>query len=67
MTFTIKEQVHVDIRIDGVTIEEDFAPGDHDLPDAIADLLVSQGIAAPSTKKSKISPVIVDPEPTPEA
>lgn len=42
---TIKEQVHVDLRIDGITISEDFAPGDVEVLEPVADLLVSQGLA----------------------
>lgn len=42
---TITEQVHVDIRIDGETISSDFTPGNVEVSEHIADLLISQGVA----------------------
>lgn len=42
---TVADAVHVDIRIDGVTIELDLAAGDADVEQAVADLLIAQGLA----------------------
>jgi hypothetical protein len=50
---TINEPVHVEIRIDGTTIERDFTTGDVDVEQPIADLLIAQGLAAPASKGSK--------------
>lgn len=44
-TISITEQVHVDIRIDGVTISNDFAPGITEVEQPVADLLIAQGLA----------------------
>lgn len=68
MAYTITEAVHVDIRIDGETISADYAPGDVDLPQPIADLLVAQGLATPtavSSGKKKADPAPADSTPTP--
>ena len=66
---TIQEQVHVDIRIDGETIDQDLTAGDHLVEDAVGELLIAQGIAtiavdAPTktTKKTESTP-----KETPEA
>lgn len=70
---TINEPVHVEIRIDGATIERDFTAGDVDVEQPIADLLIAQGLAAPASKGSKnvqTKPVVDETpiaEPTPEA
>lgn len=53
MSYNLPEAVHVDMRVDGETISKDFGPGVVDLPQPVADLLVSQGLATQSTSKSK--------------
>lgn len=51
MAYTISEAVHVSTTVDGESVELDFTPGDIDLPEAVADLLVAQGIATPVAAK----------------
>lgn len=59
MTYTISDKVHVDLRVDGKTISEDFGPGDVELPPAVAELLLAQGLATETsakTSKTKSTP-----------
>jgi len=64
MNYTITEQVHVDIRIDGQTISADYTPGDIEIPIEIGDLLIAQGLAtlAPATGKKSKSTEPTNPE-----
>lgn len=55
MNYTIAEQVHIDIRIDGKTISADYSPGDVELPIEIGELLISQGLATPAAAPAKKS------------
>lgn len=50
---TIAEAVHVSTTIDGEHIDRDLAAGNVDVEQAIADLLIAQGLAVPATKGSK--------------
>lgn len=63
---TIIDAVHVDIRIDGETHELDLAAGDIVVADAVADLLIAQGLATSATAKGskKTSPAEPAVEPT---
>jgi len=54
---TIAEAVHVSITIDGTITDLDLAAGTVDVEPAVADLLITQGLAAPATKGSKTTEV----------
>lgn len=60
MAYTLNDKVHVDLRVDGNTISEDFGPGDVELPEAVAVLLVGQGLATASKTKSTKSTTITE-------
>lgn len=62
MKYTLSETVNVDIRIDGQDASATYEAGDHELPPAIAELLVAQGFAseAVTAKKSKTSEPTTD-------
>jgi uncharacterized protein YuzE len=56
MAYTIKENVRVDMRVNGETISVELEAGEQKLEPAIAELLVAQGIAVeskPKTSKTK--------------
>jgi hypothetical protein len=55
MSYTLSEAVHVAIVLDGQAQEFDYPAGDVELPDAVAELLVSQGFATPAVAASKKS------------
>lgn len=76
----ITEQVHVDIRVDGETISEDFTAGVVEVIQPVADLLVAQGIAhfamaadaevpsaKPAKKTSSASAAVADTNTTTES
>lgn len=69
ITITLIEQVHIDVRLDGKTIEQDLTAGDHSVPLAIAELLIAQGFATVTTAggKKKTTEPVVDPEPIQES
>lgn len=52
MSHTLKEAVHVTMTVDGADFSVDYAAGDVDLPQPIADLLVAQGLATVTKAKS---------------
>lgn len=52
MTHTLKQAVTVDLRVDGETYADTYGPGNVDLPEPVAELLESLGVAEP-TKGSK--------------
>lgn len=54
---TTTEAVHVSTVIDGKTIEIDLAAGESVVEQAIADLLITQGLASTAGKKSAPAPV----------
>ena len=54
--YTITEDVHVDIRVDGETIALDLPAGDHDLHPAVAELLTAQGVATPAVAAEPAKP-----------
>lgn len=58
-TYTLKEQVHVDLRVNGEDLSGDFGPGEIELPEAVAEHLVGLGLATPTTAKkaAKSTPV----------
>lgn len=68
MSYTMKDAVHVDLRVGETDYSGDFGPGDVDLPGPVADLLVAQGFASLTTSKSKASKASTDStDSTPEA
>lgn len=62
---TINEAVHISTVIDGEIIDLDLTPGDIDLHDVIADLLITQGHASPAGKTSKKTSSAAPVEETP--
>ncbi|HAM24922.1 MAG TPA: hypothetical protein DCM51_05125 [Actinobacteria bacterium] len=52
MAKNLNEKVHVDLRVDGVDLTGDFAPGD-DLPAPVAELLEAQGFIVEGKAKTK--------------
>lgn len=59
--FTIIQAAHVDIRIDGETLELDVKPGDTELDPRVGEVLVAQGIAQLSTGKTSKPSASTDP------
>lgn len=71
MRVILSESVFVSTVADGVVIEGRWDAGDQDVPDAVADLLIRQGIAvlhpeqpAPVVDEGDVPPA--DPDPTDE-
>lgn len=60
MSYTIKEAVFVDIRVNGEDLSKSYEPGTTELPEAVANVLVAQGIAVESTAKSKTSKPVTE-------
>ena len=54
--YTIKEPVHIDVRVDGATIAEDYKPGVVELHPAVAEVLVAQGIASIAIAEPEAEP-----------
>lgn len=53
MAHKISEALHLTMTdASGAAVELDLAPGDVDLAPEVADLLVAQGLATPSTTKA---------------
>lgn len=52
MAYTLKSNLHVAMCIDGVAVNEDYGPGDVELPEAVAQLLVAQGFASEAKPKA---------------
>ena len=48
MTHTLKQAVTVDIRVGDETYADTYGPGNVDLPEPVAELLVNLGLAEPS-------------------
>lgn len=55
MSHTMKDAVHVDLRVGTFDYSGEYGPGDVDLPGPVADLLVAQGFATPNVAKAKVS------------
>ena len=53
MSYTVKEAVRVDIRINGEDASATYEPGDQELDPVIAELLVAQGYAVETTTTKK--------------
>lgn len=61
MTYTVSEKVHVDMRVNGEDISGDFGPGDVELVQPIADLLLASGLATEvSASKKAVKPTPTD-------
>lgn len=59
-TYTIRESVHVDIRVNGEDLSGTYGPGDVNLPMPVADHLVALGLATlavASKKATKSTPI----------
>lgn len=52
MSIQASTKVHVDLRVDGKDYTGSYGPGDQ-LPAAVADLLIAQGLAAETSDKKK--------------
>lgn len=61
MAKNLTEPVHVDIRVDGIDLSGDYAPGD-EIPAAVAELLEAQGLVTENKGKTKITPPSTEPE-----
>ena len=64
---TLTEAVRVDISLDGKRIELDLTPGDVEVEQPVAELLLAQGLAVVAVAKSsskKNSPAVEEPAPT---
>lgn len=49
---TLKEPVHVDIRIDGKNVELDLIAGDNEVPEIVAATLTAQGLVGEAPAKT---------------
>lgn len=52
MQVTIKQAVSVDMRAGGEDLSGAWEPGDHELPEPVAEVLIAAGIATPTKSKS---------------
>lgn len=65
MAYTIKSKAQVELRLNGVDYSGEYGPGDVDLPEPVAQLLIEQGLATPATsakKPTKPTPIAENPE-----
>lgn len=68
--YTIKEAVHIDVRVDGATISADYDPGVVELHPAVAEVLTAQGLASltvvePEAEKAPAKAKKTTPKDTP--
>lgn len=56
MSHKIEGTVQVDLRADGIDHSGTYGPGDVELPEPVAELLVAQGLATPSKGKPSKAP-----------
>lgn len=61
---TITEAVHISTQLDGEAINLDLIPGDIEVADHVAEILIAQNFAAPFVKGGKKTAPV---EPTPIA